>query len=124
MRLIPVARAAALAVVCVALAGCSSNNKGKIEGTKWVSISQKVNGQQLAEGALALEFKSDGGLVYKAGPNTYTGKYTLGSGDRVNMHLDQELGGRKSHHQTVKVNGSEMDVIDWDGTSAKFKKVS
>jgi hypothetical protein len=123
MRLALVARAT-VAVVCLALVGCSSNNTGKIEGTKWVSIAQKVKGQQLAEGALALEFKSDGGFVYKAPAGTFTGKYTLGSGDRVNLHLDQDLGGRKSHRQTVKINGSEMEMIDWDGTAAKFKKVS
>ena len=123
MRLAPVARLA-VAAVCLVLVGCSSNNKGKIEGTKWVSIQQMVKGQRLPEGTLALEFKSDGTMSYKAGPETYTGKYTLGSGDRVNLHLDRDLGGRKSHRQTVKINGNELEMIDSDGTAAKFKKVS
>lgn len=124
MRLAPVARAAALAVVCVVLTGCSSNNKGKIEGSKWVSISQLVKGQMLPEGALALDFRVDGTLTYKAGPQTFTGKYTLGSGDRVNLYLDQPLAGSKKHVETVKINANELEMIDLDGTAAKFKKVN
>jgi hypothetical protein len=124
MRPAPVARAAALALVCFALAGCSSNNKGKIEGTKWVSIAQTVKGLALPEGALALEFKSDGKVVYKAGPQTYTGSYKLGSGDTVTLNLDQELSGRKKHQQRVQINGNELKMIDGDGTTGVFKKVS
>jgi hypothetical protein len=123
MRLPPVARAAAL-VVCLAGVGCSSNNKGKIEGTKWISISQLVKGQMLPEGALTLDFRADGTLTYKAGPQTLTGKYTLGSGDRVNLYLDQALAGSKKHVETVKINANELEMIDFDGTAAKFKKVN
>jgi hypothetical protein len=123
VRLAPVTRAV-LAVACLALAGCSSNNKGKIEGTKWSCLAQIVEGKQVPEGFLKVEFGSNGKLVYEAGPNRFTGTYTLGSGDRVNLHLDQELAGRKSHHQTVKINGNELEMIDWNGTAAKFKKVN
>ena len=124
MRLALVARAAALAFVCVVLTGCSSNNKGKIEGTRWVSISQMVKGQMLAEGVGGLDFRVDGTLTYKAGPNTLTGKYGLGSGDRVTLYLDQPLAGSKKHVETVKINGNELEMIDADGTSVRFKKVN
>src|SRR5262245_60176343 len=109
MRLAPVARAAAL-VVCLALVGCSSNNTGKIEGTKWRSVAQQVKGQMFAEGAFELEFKKDGGLTYKAPAGTLTGKYSLGSADRVTFHLDQPLGGNKKHIESITINANELQM--------------
>src|SRR5262249_2624151 len=91
-----------LAVFCVI--GCASKNKGKIEGTKWSSQSAVVKGQSLPAGALKLEFRSDGSLVYQAGPVTYTGRYSLGMGDYVTLKLDQDLAGRKSHSEKVVIS--------------------
>jgi hypothetical protein len=63
-------------------------------------------------------------MTYKAGPNTFTGKYGLGSGDRVTFYMDQPMAGGKKQVETVKINGNELEMIDADGTSARFKKVN
>src|SRR3954447_894141 len=92
-------------VMVLFLSGCSSNNKGKIEGTKWSSVAANVKGRSLPAGALLLEFRSDGSLLYQAGPQTFTGTYALGAGDAVTLKLDQELAGRKNHREKVVING-------------------
>jgi hypothetical protein len=102
-------------------AGCSSN-KGKIEGTKWSSQAANVKGQALPAGALTLEFGSDGSLVYKAGPQTFKGTYSLGMGDNVTLKLDQELAGRKNHVEKVVINGDRLTMTDSDGTQLTFDK--
>jgi hypothetical protein len=102
-------------------AGCSSN-KGKIEGTKWSSQDANVKGQALPAGALTLEFGSDGSLVYKAGPQTFKGTYSLGMGDNVTLKLDQELAGRKNHVEKVVINGDRLTMTDSDGTQLTFGK--
>lgn len=124
MRLTRTACAFLFVALAAAAAGCSSNNKGKIEGTKWVSVPQTVKGQSLPDGFFKLDFAADKKVTYQVGPMTYTGKYSLGSGDMVTLNFDQDLAGRKQHMQTVKISGNEMVMSDMDGTSAKFRKGS
>src|SRR6516162_8134504 len=83
--------------------GCSSNNKGKIEGTKWSSNATNVKGAPVPAGMLRLEFATDGKLTYSAGPTTLTGTYSLGGGDTVTFHLDQEVQGRKTHAEKITI---------------------
>jgi len=113
-----------LALMAVVVAGCESNNKGKIEGTKWSSMSATVDGQRIPAGALKLEFSKDGKLRYDAGPKVFTGTYSLGSGDYVTLNLNQDLAGRKQHVETIKIEGSKLTMIDSDGTSLSFRKVT
>jgi hypothetical protein len=104
--------------------GCSSNNKGKIEGTKWSSMAATVKNQNVPAGALSLEFATDGSVIYNAGPMRYTGKYSLGMGDNVTLNLDQELAGSKKHLEKVKIEGDTLTMIDGDGTKLSFSKVT
>lgn len=103
--------------------GCSSNVKGKIEGTKWTSQAATIKGQQIPAGFLQLDFNADGSLVYRAGPQTLTGTYSLGMGDNVTWNLNQELAGRKTHVEKTTINGNVMTVTDSDGTALSFDKV-
>jgi hypothetical protein len=104
--------------------GCgSSNNKGKIEGTKWTSLATSVKGKTVPAGVLQLEFNADGSLVYKAGPQSMTGKYSLGSGDTVVLHLDQPLAGSKTHSERISVNGDRLTMTDSNGTAVVFQRV-
>ena len=104
MRSIPIARLALLATILMAF-GCSSNNKGKIEGTKWTSVATTMKGQPIPEGMLKLEFGADGKLVYRVMGQALTGTYSLGMGDHVTLNMDQDLAGRKSHVEKVSING-------------------
>jgi hypothetical protein len=113
----------ALIAALVCSVGCNSKNKGKIEGTKWSSEQGNVKGQVVPAGALSLDFGSDGKLVYKAGPTTFTGTYSLGFGDTVTLNLDQELAGRKRHAQKIVINGDRLTMSDSDGTALTFAKV-
>lgn len=124
MRIVRLTGITALAVLCVAAMGCSSNNKGKIEGTKWSCIDQPIQGGRLTAGLMTLEFKADGGFIMVAGPTTITGKYSLGTGDTVTLDLDQPLEGQKKHAEKVKISGNQLEMIDSDGKSIKFSKVS
>ena len=102
--------------------GCSSNNTGKIEGTEWSSAATTIKGQPLPGGALELKFAKDGKLVYRAGPLTFTGTYSLGFGDTVTLHLDQELAGSKTHAEKVAIAGDRLTMTDSDGTQLVFLK--
>lgn len=121
MRLANVAKLAVVAVV-VMLAGCSSNNKGKIEGTKWANQAGSVKGQQIPAGIITLEFTSDGKLRYVAGFTTWTGTYSLGFGNTVTFNTDQDLGGRKKNVQTVIIDNNVLTLRDSDGTQLLFNK--
>lgn len=108
----------ALAIL-LCVVGCSSN-KGKIEGTKWTSTAATIKGQSIPAGALVLEFRGDGGLTYKAGLLTFTGTYSLGSGNSVTLKLNQELAGRKNHTESIEITGDSLVMTDTDGTQVKF----
>jgi hypothetical protein len=96
MRLMNVARVA-VAVVLLFAFGCNSKNKGKIEGTKWVSVAVTVKGQSIPAGALKLEFTSDGRMTYNTPVGNFEGTYSLGMGDTVTWNFTRELGGSKKH---------------------------
>lgn len=115
-----VAHWTSLAIVLLGMAGCSSNNQGKIEGTKWNSVSTMSQGNMVPAGALSLDFGRDGSLVFKAGPQTFTGKYTLGFGNTLILNLDQMLSGRKTHHEQVTISGTMLTMKDSDGTELSF----
>ena len=103
--------------------GCSSSNKGKIEGTKWSCRAGVVKGINVPAGILKLEFNKDGTMVYRTGPQTFTGKYSLGMGSYVTLNLDRELAGKKIHVEEVTINGNELSMTDLDGTHITFNKV-
>jgi hypothetical protein len=122
MRPVVILRLVLLATLLLTF-GCSSNNKGKIEGTKWSSQATTVKGQSFPAGAFQLEFGSDNRLAYRAGPVTLTGTYSLGSGNNVTFNLDQELGGRKTHVEKISISGDTLTMTDSDGTEVTFTKV-
>jgi hypothetical protein len=113
-----------LLTALVLVSGCSSKNKGKIEEAKWSSLATNVNGKQVDAGALQLEFASNGNLTYRIGPLSYTGTYSLGTGDNVTFKFAQNLGDRKEHVEKLTVNGEQMTMTDSDGTTVTFKKIN
>jgi hypothetical protein len=115
------ARSLAVAALVLVSAGCSTN-QGKIEGTKWSSQAGIVKGVNLPSGTMSLSFAKDGSLIFKAGPQTYTGKYSLGLGSYVTLNLDRELAGRKVHVEQVSINGNQLTMTDSDGTTLDFNK--
>ena len=123
MRSLFVPRVACVAALLLA-AGCSSSNKGKIEGTKWTSLAATMKGQPLPAGILQLTFGKDGSVVYKAGPQTFTGTYSLGMGSNVTLNLNQDLAGRKKHVEKVTISGNQLTMTDSDGTQLTFQQVN
>lgn len=113
----------ALALLVVAMAGCSSENKGKIEGTKWSSLQTKIGANTLPPGALSLEFTKDGKVTYMA-DKKYTGTYSLGWGKNVTLNLNQAIDGRKKHTEKISIENNQLTMTDSDGTSIKFSRVS
>jgi hypothetical protein len=94
-----------------------SDNKGKIEGTRWVSRAATLkSGQEVPAGALEIEFKADGGLFIMIGPSTAGGTFTLGEGDKVTLNLDKKIGGYDTLSERVTIEGDVMTMIDPDGT--------
>jgi hypothetical protein len=124
MHLTPTVRFVVLVVIVCAF-GCSSNNKGKIEGTKWSSLQDTFKGKQLPAGTLTLEFSKDGKVVYKCIPGTFTGTYRLGSGNEISFKLDQPLAGRKNFTQKVAIDGNRMTMADitLEGLTVTFERI-
>ena len=110
-----------LLVALLSVFGCSSNNKGKIEGTKWTGVTFK--GAPLRKDAVTLEFRSDKKLIYRVEAQTYSGTYSLGTGDNVSFNFDQELAGRKNHVEKIRVDGNRLTMTDSDGTEVGFDRV-
>jgi hypothetical protein len=102
------------------LAGCSSNNLGKIEGTKWTSEAGIVKGQKVPAGALRLEFAKDGKMSYQVAGRTFKGTYAVSYGDYVTFNFEQPLQGRNTHSERVTIQGKKMTMTDTDGTSLSF----
>ena len=100
-----------------------SNNRGKIEGTKWSSVRGWVKGLDVPAGTLKLDFAADGRLRYDTPGGVFTGTYSLDSGDTVTFHLDRPLAGARQHAQRVVVNGNRLTVSDSDGTTLDFDRV-
>lgn len=87
-------------------------------------MATTVDGTPIPAGALSLEFTSDGKLKYVAGFQTFTGTYSLGMMDYVTFNLDQAIEGRKQHLERIKIDGTNLEMIDSDGTSLKFTKAN
>ena len=109
-------------------AGCSSNNKGKLEDTRWESIPTTIKNVDLKAGDRAIEFKKDNEeLVYvvkdaKGQERTLTGKWEYNSGNYVTLKFDQTLNDRKRHVEKIEVSpqGDQLTMTDSDGTSVIF----
>jgi hypothetical protein len=122
MRNLHLSRLVILLPLVVAV-GCASSNRGKIEGTNWRSDHNTYKGVAVPDGFLKLNFHTDGTMIYRAGGNTFTGKYYLGPGNSVTFELDQSLGGRKTHVESIAIADDRMKVLDSDGTEATFRKM-
>lgn len=112
-----------LAIVAVVLvAGCSSNNKGKIEDTKWVNVATTVKGKPLPAGILRLEFDASGKLRFGTFLKMNSGTWKLNNGDYVTLSFDQEVSGRKKHREKIVIEGDKLTMTDSDGKSLTFKR--
>jgi hypothetical protein len=103
--------------------GCSSNNRGKIEGTSWRSDQATIKGHSVPDGFLRLTFRTDGTMIYYAGGKNFSGKYLLGPGNAVTFQLDEPLAGKTTHAETIAIAEDRMKVSDTDGTEATFRKM-
>jgi hypothetical protein len=121
----------AVAAYVLLAAGCNSENKGQLEGTRWRSeagrVEVKANGIKqfvvVPEGYFELDFQTDGTLFYIINNQLHRGRYSLGIGKAVTLHLDQPLAGSTTHTETISVNNQRMTMTDTDGTSLNFRKV-
>jgi uncharacterized protein (TIGR03066 family) len=94
---------------------------GKLVG-KWEVTSGRPSGA-----SEIWEFTADGKFSVRMLIGTrkklLKGTYTLGSGDTVKLHLDEEFGGSKQHSVAMQIKGQELTMSDPDDTKATFKKV-
>jgi hypothetical protein len=124
MRGVPILRLLPFLLLIALCGGCASKNKGKIEGTQWSSLSATMKGQPIPAGSMRLQFSGDGKVVYQVGPQTYKGTYSLGFGDLVTLHLNQQVAGRTTHTERVTIDGNKLTMTDSDGTALTFQKVN
>ncbi|WP_020475304.1 hypothetical protein [Zavarzinella formosa] len=116
---------AQLAVVVGGLmaTGGMSNNKGKIEGTKWVNIKSMINNEQtIPAGIITLDFKKDGGFVQTILVQRYSGTYLLQTGDHITLKLDEPLDGHTELHAKFIIDRAVLLMRDSDGTTITFAK--
>ncbi len=102
--------------------GCSSNNKGQIEDTKWTS--QAATGQESPADAMRLEFKKDGKLILIRGSEIHKGTYSLGTGPTVTFTFENDYEGRKIHAEKIVINGDQLTMTNPDGTQMTFRKTN
>ncbi len=102
----------ALLLVLLLTGGCSSHNKGKLEGTRWTSLPVTIKGENVPEGNFGLEFGADGSLVYHAQDHTFKGKYSLGNYDWVEFQFDEFVNNLKNHSEKITVDGDTLTMID------------
>lgn len=113
----------ALAALLLLSLGCSSNNKGRIEGTKWTSLAATVKAGAIPAGARYLEFGKDGKMVYTADSQPSKGTYALGLGPTVTFNLEKEVDGRKIHPQKIVIDGERLTMTDPDGSEVAFQRI-
>jgi hypothetical protein len=129
MRPLTALRLAIPALILSLACGCSSNNQGKIEATKWNSLAGTVKGQSIPAGALQLAFGGNGEMIYtindaaSGSRRALRGTYSLQMGDLITLHLNEELAGKKTHVETVAIEGDRLTMTDLDGTALTFAKV-
>jgi len=104
------------------IGGCASNNSmEKMEGT-WTSLAAKIKGMEITSGRASLQFTKGGKVTFSANGRAWSGTYSLGMGDGVTLSFDRELGGRKSHYETITVKDNLLTMKDSDGTKMTFVK--
>lgn len=113
----------ALVAVLVVAAGCSSN-KGKIEGSNWVSLETTLKGETLPPGARQMQFNKDGQLIFIVVGKVYKGFYSLGLGPAVTFTLDQEFEGRKIHPYKIVIDGKQLTMTRADGNPIIFQRMN
>jgi hypothetical protein len=125
----------ALAALLLLSTGCDvdSENKGKLEGTRWSSEAGNVQlrnvnipggpkSVRIPAGYMELDFQKDGTLFYIINNKLYRGKYSLGAGQTVVLKLEEQLSGRTEHAEKIHIQGTRLTMTDTDGTSLKFRK--
>jgi hypothetical protein len=114
------------------LTGCTPDNKGKIEGTKWRSEAANVRAKNtnplsgatvyLPAGFMELDFHKDGSLFYIIAGKLHSGKYSLGMGSVVVLHLDEPVAGLKTHSERITIENRRLTMTDTDGTQLTFQR--
>ncbi len=122
MRRISLSRLALAAALVVAV-GCSEN-KGKIEGTNWISLETTLKGETLPPGARQMQFNKDGQMLFVVAGKIYKGFYSLGMGPAVTFTLDQELEGRKIYPQKIVIDGKQLTLTNSDGSAMMFQRMN
>lgn len=116
-----------LTLAVLSLAGCSSNNAGRIENTLWICDAQTVNGTLLPRGALVLAFRADGTMkCTRQFTDSYPGTYSLSMGDYVTLRFDRPYGETKAtvHTEKITIRGDKMTMVDADGTVVTFTRAT
>lgn len=122
-----------LAGLALVAAGCGSNNKGKIVG-KWKADSVGDGDPKMAQlgddMGLFFEFSADGKFnasVSILGTTKEVGsaKYSLGSGDWVNLTdiNPPQQDGKTQSKEKVTINGDKMTILGENNKTMTFTRV-
>lgn len=100
-----------------------SNNRGKIEGTSWVSRKTEIDGKTIPAGTVRLNFSPSTFLVCEWDGDKFRGKYILGPGDTVIWKFDEPLNGSTEHSYQCMFDGNQLTLKDQKGTEIIFDRV-
>ena len=76
------------------------------------------------EGFLAIKFGTDRSFTYQVGEGMLTGKYSVGSGDKVSLFYSKPVGGKTKHVHTFRLSDEELEITDEQGNSRRFRRAS
>lgn len=119
--------ATGLAILILALVGgcgfmpqAGSNNKGKLEGTRWVNEPGVFVGIPLIRGAFTMDFRGDGTFYWRFSDKTFTGTFSYGPENLIFFTLSEPFLNRTDWKEHITISGDTMIMGGEDGITLNF----
>lgn len=111
-----------LASGCGLLPQAPSNNKSKLEGTRWVNEPGQFAGKHFIAGAFTLDFRGDNTFYWRFSDQIFTGSFSYGPGDLVYFTLTSPFMGRTDWKEVITISGDVMVMGGEDGITITFNR--
>jgi uncharacterized protein (TIGR03067 family) len=128
MRLYRCVTGLALLTLALAGGGCGfmpqsgSNNKGKLEGTRWVNEPGPFAGIHFIRGAFILDFRGDGTFFWRFSDQTFTGTFSYGPDNLIFFNLSKPFLNRTDWKENITISGDTLIMGGEDNLTITFNR--
>ncbi len=105
------------------VSACSSQNRGKIEGTKWTNLAADVHNNPVPRDLIQIEFFPDGKLRYVIDQKEHGGSYSFGTRHYVFFRLDPPVEMISGYWEEVLLADRRLTLKDASGTALVFERL-